>query len=296
MLLLAGGAAAALQAGSARAAAVRDPTDPWEPMNRRFFDLQESLDRHFIAPLAHGFGKTPSPIRMGLVNFGHNLGEPTVFVNDILQARIGQAAKTLARFVINSTVGIAGLFDVAGHNHLKRHDNGFGTTLGRWGAKPGPYIFIPLAGPSTFRDTLGDLIDIPLNPMSYAKYAHKAAIGIGTSAINGLGERLDSEQDLEAIRQTSTDPYASLRSFYLQNREKEITGKEVTIENLPSFDEPVSPAPPAPSTPPKPEAAPPATPEPPPAPRAEAISAQPCAPAPVRWADNDLPYATWRGG
>jgi phospholipid-binding lipoprotein MlaA len=290
MLLLASGAAMALGAGEARAAPARDPTDPFEPMNRRFFDIQESLDRKFIAPLAHGFGKTPFPLRAGLVNFGHNLGEPTVFVNDILQGRLDQAAKTLTRFVVNSTVGLAGLFDVAGHNHLKRHDNGFGTTLGRWGFKPGPYLFIPLMGPSTFRDTVGDIIDIPLNPLSYARYAHKAAIGIGTSVIDGLGQRVESDQELETIRQTSTDPYASLRSYFLQNRQAEVTGKEVTIENLPSFDEPPA------ATPPKPQATSPQPPTAAPSPQPQAAAApQACAPPAERWADADLPYATWRG-
>jgi phospholipid-binding lipoprotein MlaA len=287
LLLLA--AASVLAAG--HAAAARDPTDPFEPMNRRFYEIQDSLDQRFIAPLAHGFGKTPFPLRAGLVNFGHNLGEPTIFVNDILQARFPQAAKTLTRFVVNSTIGIGGLFDVAGHNHLKRHDNGFGTTLGRWGAKPGPYLFFPLVGPTTFRDVIGDLVDIPLNPMSYARYAHKAAIGIGTSVINGLGQRVESDQDLETIRQTSTDPYASLRSFYMQNREKEVSGKEVTIENLPEFDEPAKPgAAPAPTSPPspKPQATPPEAPK-------GGPSASACAPAAERWADADAPYATWRG-
>jgi phospholipid-binding lipoprotein MlaA len=286
MLLLAAGAVTVLGAGVARAAPARDPVDPLEPMNRKFFAVQESLDRTFIAPLAHGFGKTPFPLRAGLVNFGHNLGEPTIFVNDVLQGRLDQAARTLTRFVVNSTVGLAGLFDVAGHNHLKRHDNGFGTTMGRWGFKPGPYLFFPLVGPTTFRDAVGDLVDIPLNPMSYARYAHKAAIGIGTSVINGLGQRVESDQQLETIRATSTDPYASLRSYFLQNRQAEITGKDVTIENLPSFDEPPAPAPPKPEAA-KPEAA---TPEP----RAEAARPNPCAPPAIRWADAELPYATWR--
>jgi phospholipid-binding lipoprotein MlaA len=289
MLLLVSSAVTALCAGAARAGT--DRVDPLEPMNRKFFDVQESLDRTFIAPLAHGFGKTPFPLRAGLVNFGHNLGEPTIFVNDLLQGRLDMAARTLTRFVVNSTVGLAGLFDVAGHNHLKRHDNGFGTTLGRWGFKPGPYLFFPLVGPTTFRDAVGDLVDIPLNPLSYARYAHKAAIGIGTSVINGLGQRVESDQQLETIRATSTDPYASLRSYFLQNRQAEVTGKEVTIENLPSFDEPAAPAAPKPDAA-KPEAAKPEADKP--EPRAEAARPNPCAPPAVRWADAELPYATWR--
>jgi len=286
-LLLVATTALAL-AGPARAE--RDPADPWEPMNRTFFNLQEGLDKGFIARIAHGFGRAPLPFRAGLINFGHNLGEPTTFVNDVLQARPAAAARTLTRFLVNSTIGIGGLFDVAGHNHLPRHENGFGTTLGRWGFKPGPYLFLPLIGPSTFRDTLGDVGDIWVNPLTYSRYPHKAVIGITTSIVDGLGKRVESDQDLETIRATSTDPYASLRSFYLQNRQAEITGKAVTIENLPDFDEPAPGAKPGTPPAPKPDATPPPE-TPKPTPQASA-----CAPAAERWAEADLPYATWRGG
>lgn len=302
-LLLAAASALALAAPAARAAS--DPTDPWEPMNRRFFAINEALDRNLIGPIARSFGSTPGPIRKGVRNFSRNLSEPVVFVNDVLQFRGGQAARTLARFVVNSTIGIGGLFDVAGHNGVKHHDNGFGTTLGRWGFAPGPYLFLPLLGPSDIRDAFGGAADGAVNPLTYTRYPHKTAITIGTTIVGGLGRRLDAEQDLESIRATSTDPYASLRSFYLQNRQNEITGRPLTIENLPSFDEPEpakpaptpGPAPTAPSTPP-PDAATPEAPPPAPAtaPTGKAADASACAPAAERWADADAPYATWRGG
>jgi phospholipid-binding lipoprotein MlaA len=296
-LLLAATVLAGAVAPAAHAAG--DPGDPWEPMNRRFFAINEGLDKHIIGPIAHGFGSTPGPLRAGLRNFSRNLSEPVVFVNDVLQFRGGQAARTLARFVVNSTIGIGGLFDVAGHNHVPHHDNGFGTTLGRWGFAPGPYLFLPLLGPSDVRDALGGAADAGLNPLTYSRYPHKAAISIGTTIVGGLGRRLDAEQDLKTIRETSTDPYASLRSFYLQNRQSEVSGKDITIENLPSFDEP-GPTP-APGTEPRAEPTP-AQPEPTPTPPAEtpkpqaAAVASPCAPPAVRWAQADVPYATWRGG
>lgn len=282
LLLLAASALAVLPAR-----AVADPADPFEPMNRRFFAINESLDTHIIGPIARGFGATPGPFRKGLRNFGRNLSEPVTFVNDVLQFRGGQAARTLARFVINSTVGVGGLFDVVGKT-VPHHDNGFGLTLGRWGFAPGPYLYLPLLGPSDFRDALGGAADAGLNPLTYARYPHKTAISIGTTVVGGLGRRLDAEQDLKTIRETSTDPYASLRSFFLQNRRSEISGKPITIENLPDFDEPAArpapgaaPAPPAPSEP-KPEAA--------------AARPNPCGPPAERWAEADAPYATWRGG
>jgi len=286
-LLIATAGAFALAAPPARAA---DPTDPFEPMNRGFFAINEGLDKYLIGPIAHGFGSTPGPLRKGVRNFGRNLSEPVVFVNDLLQLRGGQAARTLVRFVINSTVGVGGLFDVMGKS-VPHHDNGFGLTLGRWGLKPGPYLFLPLLGPSDFRDALGSAADAGLNPLNYARYPHKTAISIGTTIIEGLSKRVDAEQDLKTIRETSTDPYASLRSFYLQNRQAEVTGKDVTIENLPSFDEPPVPAPPGAA---KPDAVPPGPPDAPPTPRAEGARPSPCAPPAVRWAQADLPYATWR--
>ncbi len=294
LILLA--ATSVLTGTTAPAHAASDPTDPWEPMNRKFFAMNEAIDKHIIGPFAHGFGATPLPFRAGLINFGHNLGEPTVFVNDLLQGHVGKAAETLTRFVVNSTLGIGGLIDVAKHNHLPRHDNGFGTTMGHWGFKPGPYIFLPLVGPSTFRDSIGGLADVWVNPLTYSRYPHKAAIGIGTTIITGLGERVDADQDLETIRQTSTDPYASLRSLYLQNRQAEVTGKGVTIENLPDFDDPGAKPAPGAAAPPSPQAQP--TPPPAETPKPQAAAAAPpslCAPPAIRWADADAPYATWRG-
>lgn len=253
LLLL--GAACTAAATPCRAAG--DPADPWEGMNRRFFAIEEALDRHFIGPAASAFGKTPSPLRGGLRNFGLNLEEPVVFVNDILQGRPGQAARTLARLAIDTTFGLAGVIDVAKRNHLPHHDNGFGTTLGRWGAAPGPYLFLPLLGPSTLRDAFGGVADIGLNPLTYARYPGKTAISITTAAIDGLSDRREAEQDLQAIRQTSTDPYATLRSYYLQNREAEIRGRAaVNLDTLPDFDLPaLTPPPPPPAPSPRPEGA-----------------------------------------
>jgi phospholipid-binding lipoprotein MlaA len=249
---------ATLVAGPCRAA---DPSDPWEGMNRRFFGIQEALDRHVIGPIARGFGATPSPLRGALRNFGRNLGEPVVVVNDLLQGHVKQAAGTVARIVINTTLGIGGLFDVAKRNHLPHHDNSFGTTLGRWGASPGPYLFIPLVGPTTVRDAFGSVADIGLDPVTYVHYRSKTEISIGVAIIQGLGQRLDGERDMEAIRQTSTDPYATLRSYFLQNRQAEITGNTADIEALPDL-EPADAAPPkaAAATEPSPTPPPPAEP------------------------------------
>jgi phospholipid-binding lipoprotein MlaA len=266
-------------------------------VNRRFFAVQEVLDRHLFGPLAKGFGATPGVFRAALVNFSHNLHEPVIFVNDVLQGRGRQAARTLARLVVNSTFGLAGIIDVAKKNHLPYQPNGFGTTLGRWGVQPGPYLFVPLLGPSNFRDAFGGVADIGLNPLTYARYPERTGINIATTIVDGLNERVDAQQDLDTIRQTSTDPYATLRSYYMQNRQAEITGKTVNIETLPELEPPGTaptegppvsePAPAAPAPPPPGETAPPppldvapdaAKPSPAPDPAAEAPTPKPPTP------------------
>ena len=233
-VLLSSLAALALSAGVCRA----DPADPWEPMNRKLYALQDGLDRKLFKPVAQTFGVVPSPLRMGLRNFSRNLGEPVVAINDILQGRVGTAGRTLVRFVINSTFGLAGILDPAKKNSLPHHSNGFGTTLGRWGFKPGPYLFVPLAGPTTLRDGFGSVADIGLDPLTYARYPHRTAIGVGLGVAEGLDTLLDAQPELDAIQATSTDPYATLRSYYLQNRQAEVTGKPLSIEALPEFDTP----------------------------------------------------------
>jgi len=261
---------AALSACATACQAAGDPSDPMEGMNRWFFGISEGLDRHVFGPAASGFSKVPSPLRAGVRNFTRNLKEPVIFANDVLQAHPGQAATSLARLVINSTVGLGGFLDVAKKNHLPYHDNGFGTTLGRWGVGPGAYLYLPLVGPSTFRDAIGSLTDIGLNPLTYARYPDSTAVSIVTIVIGGLGERADAQQELNTIRQTSTDPYATLRSYYLQNREAQIRGG-VNLETLPDFDE----ATPAASKPPQSE--PPASPSasPPPSTQADETDLEP---------------------
>jgi phospholipid-binding lipoprotein MlaA len=226
-------AVAAVLAGPSHAAT---PGDPFEGFNRHMFAIEEGLDKHVFGPLSRSYGAAPSGIRVALRNWARNLGEPVIFANDLLQGRIGTAARTLTRFVVNSTFGLAGFVDVAKQNHLPRHENSFGTTLGRWGAGPGPYIFLPLLGPTTVRDGIGSAIDIGLNPLTYSRFDGRAEIGIADTVIDGLSTRTEDAQDLDHIRDTSTDPYATLRSYFLQNRQAEITGKDVDINALPDLD------------------------------------------------------------
>jgi phospholipid-binding lipoprotein MlaA len=273
-LLLASAFVLALSAGPSRAQD-DDRHDPWEPANRRFYSANQKIDRWIIAPAAHGYARVvPKPIRKGARNFSRNLSEPLVFVNDVLQGRIGTAASTLGRFAINTTVGVLGVFDVAARGRIPHHDNGFGTTLGRWGAQPGPYLFLPVLGPTNLRDTFGGVVNIFLSPQYYVNNIVPQSVGIGTLVVDGLDARLDAQQTLDTIQETSTDPYATLRSYFMQNREAFIHGT-TSPTALPDFDNPDAPPELPEAQPPNPAPGPAAEPAPAPAP----VSLAPIPPA-----------------
>ncbi|MDB5451297.1 MAG: VacJ family lipoprotein [Phenylobacterium sp.] len=241
LLMLSGGFTLGFAASPARAQIA--PYDPWERTNRRLYAFEDVLDRNAIGPAARTYARAPAPLRKGVKNFGANLGEPVVFVNDALQGRPGPAATTLGRFAINSIFGLLGLFDVATRGRVPHHDNSFADTLGRWGAKPGPYLFLPLVGPSTVRDAFGGVVNVAVNPLTYVDYQGKTAVGATVTLTQGLQRRADADQELRTVQETSTDPYATIRSYYLQSREAQVSGRTVDIETLPDFDAPAGPGP-----------------------------------------------------
>jgi phospholipid-binding lipoprotein MlaA len=239
----------ALELAASPAFAQKEVFDPFERVNRKFYAASQVIDRAIFRPIAGLFGKTPGVLRRVIHNVTTNLSEPVVFVNDMLQGHVVTAPVTLGRFVINSTLGVAGMADVAGRTGIPHHDNGFGTTLGRWGVRPGPYIFLPVLGPSNARDTVGTLGDFLLNPLNWVHYNGEVAVGVGVGVMSGLQARYEAQPRLESIRATSTDPYATLRSFYSQNREGEIRGQTEPAE-LPEFDIPTDESAPAGELPP----------------------------------------------
>ena len=252
--LFAGGARAQTRAPGppvaavAPVAAAASPGDPWERTNRRFFAINAVLDRRAFRPGAVFYKHaTPRPIRTALRHAFANLGEPLVAANDLLQGRFGLAGRTLSRLAVNTTFGLAGLLDVATPGGLPHHDNGFGTTLGRYGVKSGPYVYLPVLGPSTVRDLAGGGVDAALNPLTWTRYPFDYAVGASSTVLGGLDKRAEADGDLKALKALSTDEYASLRSFYLQNRRAEITGRQVDVNALPDFDDPGADAAPAPA-------------------------------------------------
>ncbi len=215
--------------------------DPWEPLNRKIFALFQGADRVAIRPAAIFYSRaTPKPLQIGLRNAFRNLHEPIVFVNDVVQVRFQNAGVTLGRLAINSTVGFAGLFDPATQAGLPYHNNGFGTTLGRYGVPPGPYLFG--AGPTDVRDAIGSGVDILTDPLTWINFHGRLGFGISRGVVSALDDRAEADPQLKALSAMSTDEYASLRSLYLQNRAAEITGGQVNVNDLPSFgDEPSGP-------------------------------------------------------
>lgn len=227
--------------------------DPWRRFNRPSFAFSGVLDRAVIGPVARIYKRiTPSPIRRGLGNALANLREPSTAVNGVLQGRPKVSVKAAARFVTNSTVGVLGLFDVAGRGGLEREPADFGQTLGRYGVGPGPYLYVPVVGPTTLRDGLGAVVNLLGDPVSQATGGLSTDLALGRSLMRGLDARAEGDETLQTIMTQSTDPYATIQSGYLQNRAafvREATGAE---EALPDFD-PVEPEA-DPAAPPEPRA------------------------------------------
>jgi phospholipid-binding lipoprotein MlaA len=228
-------------AASPRAIVAPSPEDPWERPNRAAYAFQGLLERHVIRPVAKLYRwLTPGPIGRGLHNVLVNLSEPAAFFNDVLQRKFNRAGIPAKRFIINSTVGVLGLFDVAAHAGATHHNNEFGVTLGSYGIAPGPYLYVPMVGPSTFRDLLGSGVDFVTDPMHWVTYNNRASASDTRLVVSGLDTYLVTEDQLHALLNDAVDPYATLRSVYLQSKQGEIDGDSVP-ENLPEFDAPTTP-------------------------------------------------------
>jgi phospholipid-binding lipoprotein MlaA len=145
--------------------------DSWEPVNRPVFAMNREVDDHALGPVARGWRKiSPEPVRDSISNAYRNLTFPARFVSTVGQAEPGKAGTELARFLVNSTVGIGGLFDPASKLGLERHDESIGKMFARWGIPPGPYMVIPLLGPSTPRDAVGGIVAVALNPLFFVLF------------------------------------------------------------------------------------------------------------------------------
>lgn len=200
--------------------------DPWEPVNRAIFSFNDTLDRFTLKPVAKVYDRfVPEPVSDSIGNVFSNLGEPRNLVNDTLQGKFHDAGIDTARFLLNTTVGVVGLFDVATRMGLRRNDEDFGQTLGAWGVPSGPYLVLPLLGPSTLRDGSSRI------PESYAGYSYNAQIdhvptrntAIGTDLIDTRASLLSREKMIRG------DRYSFIRNAFLQNREYQV--KDGNVED-----------------------------------------------------------------
>jgi phospholipid-binding lipoprotein MlaA len=191
-----------------------DNPDPWEGFNRKVFVFNDTFDRYLLKPLARGYMVVmPDWADRGLYNFFGNLTEPRVIVNGLLQGKFRQAGSDGLRFVLNSTVGLLGFIDVASRFDLRKHDEDFGQSLGVWGLSSGPYLVLPLLGPSTVRDGVGLAPDFMLDPIARIDEDETRYAVIGFKAVIVRAHLLSSEKLI------SGDRYLFIRDAYLQNRE-----------------------------------------------------------------------------
>ena len=200
-------------------APVRPAYDPWEPLNRRIHAFNNVVDRAVARPLASAYvAVVPQPMRLGVTNFFDNLSSPRTFVNQLLQGRPRHAFQTLGRFVVNSTLGIGGIFDPASDLKMKRRSEDFGQTLGMWGWRSSRYVELPLFGPRTLRDALGLAGDAPLSAVQQVEEDKTRILLQGLQLVDTRAQLAA----LDSLRESAPDEYAMVRDAWLRRRSFQI--------------------------------------------------------------------------
>ena len=228
-----------------------NPADPLEPLNRAVFNFNEGVDKAVLKPVATAYQDvTPSPVRTGVRNFFENLSDAWSMVNNLLQAKPKEAVDSLFRVTTNSFWGVAGLFDVASVMGIPKHKEDFGQTLGVWGVASGPYVVLPVLGPSSVRDTVGTVVDSVGSVVPHVENVPTRNSLIGLRAVDtranllGVGDVLD---------QAALDKYTFTRDIYLQRRRSQVGREDVQPEERYDLPETApatgAPAKPAPQTP-----------------------------------------------
>lgn len=229
------------QAGMAQAdlaqMAGEDENDPLEGLNRGIFEFNRVVDGLLIKPAAQIYrGVLPQQAQDSVRSFLRNLRTPIILVNDLLQGDRERAGTTMGRFLVNTTLGIAGLFDVAAELGMPFHDEDLGQTLATWGVGEGPYLMLPILGPSNPRDVVGLASEWFLDPVNlYARNQDADWVPWARAGLRGIDARARSIDALDELERTSLDYYAAIRSLYRQQRSNE-------IRNNRSEDEPVAPS------------------------------------------------------
>ncbi len=201
----------------------REQNDPIEPTNRFFYQVNDGLDTYLLRPVAVAYRKVPEAVRTPLHNVLSNLGTPAGFANEVLQTHPRRAGDLMMRFVINSTAGVGGLFDVAKRVGFADHDTDFGLTLAVWGVGEGPFLFLPVLGPSNPRDASGFAGQFGLDPLTYASFGGSATLGTSRAVLSAIDTRERFLDPIDQIKRSALDPYGTFRSLYRQHRAEEVT-------------------------------------------------------------------------
>ena len=217
--------------------------DCFESVNRGIFALNQGLDKVIFKPLAKGYRKLPQPIRSGTSNVINNLGNVVTIPNNILQGQMKDASMNSLRLIINSTLGIAGIFDVASYYGLEKRDKeDYGQTLGAWGVGEGCYFILPVLGPTTVRDSIGSLANVAGGNAWYnvtvtndTQYFNEADYYL-SRLLSGVDFRAKNLESFDSLENTSIDLYASIRSLYLQDRQRKIMNLDEATETMSDDD------------------------------------------------------------
>ena len=205
----------------------RSPRDPWERMNRATYRFNDALDKGVLRPVARGYVRAvPQVARTGVSHFFDNLGTPVTMLNDLLQGQLRPFVSDTGRLLLNTTLGIGGLFDPATAAGLAKNDRDFGQTLGKWGVKSGPYLVLPFLGPCDVRDTAGKMVDTLSTPRTYIRNTYWDYGTYLLEKVDARSRLLGTDQALDS----AYDPYAFMRNAYLQYRDFKVSGGSAESE------------------------------------------------------------------
>lgn len=223
----------------------RKPGDPFEPVNRAIFKVNDTIDQNIAVPVAKGYEKvTPKPIRTAISNFFSNLGDLSNAANNLLQLKITDATEDIMRFAFNSTFGIGGLLDWATPAGLPKHNEDFGLTLGHWGVPAGPYLVLPLFGPSSVRDGIGLAVDVRFNPLNYMEPALRNPLYVAQF----VSKRSDLLGASDLLQAAALDKYSFVRDAFTQQRRARLEQGGATPAPLPDYGDPDAPGAAAPAS------------------------------------------------
>ncbi|MGJ3231394.1 MAG: MlaA family lipoprotein [Oceanicaulis sp.] len=229
-----------LPAACASTPDAREANDPFEPVNRAVFQFNTAVDGALIEPAANAYvAVTPEPARDSVRNVFDNLNRPVVFANDLLQGDIRAASETAGSFVLDTTLGLLGILPLAKRAGIEQHSEDFGQTLARWGVPEGPYLMLPVLGPSSVRDGTGRFVDRYPHPLNWNEDYSESTEAWLARGLNGIDARARAQNAMDTLDRTAIDPYVQLRSAWRQNREQAIrdgAGEEGAYDDLPEFD------------------------------------------------------------